>query len=391
MILPYHYKSFAFRLPLAVLALNIIGVLVINSAANQEMAIVGRQMMGTAIGITAMLVLCLIPYQKILDYAVPVFVVCCLMLLLVNIHGRIVGGARRWIVIPGLGQIQPSEFAKVGVVIFASWFLGKHEDSVNKSKFLMIFGGLMLIPVFLILSEPDLSTTIVVVVCILTMLFIAGLSYRRIGIALAAVLPFAVGFLVLLRHGMVPFLKPYQKKRILAFLDPANYADANFQQDNSIMAIGSGQLFGKGLNNNTLASVKNGNFLSEEQTDFIFAVIGEELGFLGCLLVIGLYAVVVYECFYIAGKAKNTEGRIICTGIGILIAFQGFSNIAVATGLFPNTGLTLPFISYGVSSLLSFYMGIGLVLNVGLQRTDRLVREDILPERSGVRGKNIYR
>ena len=149
------------------------------------------------------------------------------------------------------------------------------------------------------------------------------------------------------------------------------------------MAIGSGQLFGKGLNNNTLASVKNGNFLSEEQTDFIFAVIGEELGFIGCIIVIALYAAVVYECFYLAGKAKDLAGRLICTGLGMLIAFQGFSNIAVATGIFPNTGLTLPFISYGVSSLLSFYCGVGMVLNVGLQRTDPEVRDDrIVPEMS---------
>lgn len=381
MILPYHYKSFAFRLLFAVLGLNLIGLLVINSASNHDMAIVGRQLSGAAIGITAMLVLSLLPYQKLLRYAVPLYAGCCLLLLLVIVYGRIRGGARRWIVIPGLGQLQPSEFAKIGIILFAAWLLGKNLEALNKAHFLLVFSGLLMIPVFLIASEPDLSTTIVVLVCIFSMIFVAGLSYRWIGAALAVVLPFSLGFTALLQRGLVPFLKPYQVKRILAFLYPSRYADANLQQDNSIMAIGSGQLFGKGLNNNTLASVKNGNFLSEEQTDFIFAVIGEELGFLGCLLVILLYAVIVYECLYIAGKAKNAEGRIICVGFGVLIAFQGFSNIAVATGIFPNTGLTLPFISYGVSSLLSFYMGVGLVLNVGLQRTDRLVREEELPDK----------
>ncbi|MDQ0152302.1 rod shape determining protein RodA [Moryella indoligenes] len=381
MILPYHYKSFAFRLLFAVLGLNLIGLLVINSASNHDMAIVGRQLSGAAIGITAMLVLSLLPYQKLLRYAVPLYAGCCLLLLLVIVYGRIRGGARRWIVIPGLGQLQPSEFAKIGIILFAAWLLGKNLEALNKAHFLLVFSGLLMIPVFLIASEPDLSTTIVVLVCIFSMIFVAGLSYRWIGAALAVVLPFSIGFTALLQRGLVPFLKPYQVKRILAFLYPSSYADANLQQDNSIMAIGSGQLFGKGLNNNTLASVKNGNFLSEEQTDFIFAVIGEELGFLGCLLVILLYAVIVYECLYIAGKAKNAEGRIICVGFGVLIAFQGFSNIAVATGIFPNTGLTLPFISYGVSSLLSFYMGVGLVLNVGLQRTDRLVREEELPDK----------
>ena len=125
---------------------------------------------------------------------------------------------------------------------------------------------------------------------------------------------------------------------------------------------------GKGLNNNTLASVKNGNFLSEEHTDFIFAVIGEELGFKGSILVIVLYALIVLECIFLAQRSKDMAGRLICVGIASLLCVQSFTNIAVATGLFPNTGLPLPFISYGVSSLFSLYAGIGLVLNVGLQK-----------------------
>ena len=134
------------------------------------------------------------------------------------------------------------------------------------------------------------------------------------------------------------------------------------------MAIGSGMLQGKGLNNNTLASVKNGNFLSEEQTDFIFAVIGEELGFIGCIAVIVLIALTVYECLIMAARAKDLMGSLLCVGLASLLAFQSFANIAVATGILPNTGLPLPFISYGVSSLLSVYLGVGVVMNVGLQR-----------------------
>ena len=384
MVLPYHYKSFSLRLFVSVALLNILGILVINSATYNDTAVIGRQMTGAAIGAVLMFVICVIPYQKILNYAVPIFIACCVMLVLVNIYGRIVGGARRWIVLPAIGQVQPSEFAKTGIILFFAWFFGKNQESINKPQVLLLFTGLALIPVLLIASEPDLSTTIVVLVCILSMLFVAGISYKWIAASLAVILPFAAAFVVLLQHGMIPFLKDYQARRILAWIEPSKYADANLQQDNSIMAIGSGQLFGKGLNNNTLASVKNGNFLSEEQTDFIFAVIGEELGFIGCIVVLLLYAVVVYECLYLAGKAADLEGngkaadlegKVICTGMGVLIAFQGFANIAVATGIFPNTGLTLPFISYGVSSLLSFYCGIGLVLNAGLQRTGREVRK----------------
>ena len=144
-----------------------------------------------------------------------------------------------------------------------------------------------------------------------------------------------------------------------------------YQQDNSIIAIGSGGLNGKGLFNTTIASVKNGNFLSEEQTDFIFAVIGEELGFRGCVIVIVLFLLIIYECLLIAARAKDMSGRLLCAGMATLIAFQAFANIAVATGIFPNTGLPLPFISYGSSSLISIFIGMGLVLNVGLQRETR--------------------
>lgn len=371
-------RVFSFRLLFAVCALNVIGILAINSATNQNMSYVGRQAAGMVLGIAVIALLCFVPYQKLLRYAVPVFVFCAILLLMVRFFGKSVNGAKRWIVLPALGQVQPSEFAKIGVAMFFSWLLGKNYEGINQPRFLLLFAAFAMIPIGLISSEPDLSTTIVVAVSIAAMLFAAGISYRWIGLALLVAVPFAVSTVFLLKRGMVPFLKEYQVRRILAFLYPAQYADANWQQDNSIMAIGSGQLFGKGLNNNTLASVKSGNFLSEEQTDFIFAVIGEELGFVGCLLVLLLYAILVYECYYLAGKARDMEGRILCTGVGTLIAFQGFSNIAVATGIFPNTGLTLPFISYGVSSLLAFYVQIGLVLNVGLQRRD-IYREDDMP------------
>lgn len=176
--------------------------------------------------------------------------------------------------------------------------------------------------------------------------------------------------LYLAQFEIIPFIEKYQAQRILAklFNDSSKYADLNRQQNVSMMAIGSGQLWGKGLNTDTLSSVKNGNFLSEEQTDFIFAVIGEELGFVRCVAIIALFALLVWECIWMANRAKDTEGKLICIGMATLIAFQSFANIAVATGIFPNTGLPLPFISSGLSSLLSIYIGMGIVLNVGLQR-----------------------
>ena len=163
-------------------------------------------------------------------------------------------------------------------------------------------------------------------------------------------------------------MEQYQQNRILAWLYPEEYeSEEAYQQLNSVMAIGSGQLTGKGYNNDATTSVKNGNFILEPQTDFIFAIIGEELGFVGCCVVIILLLLIVIRCITIGMKARNAAGRIICGGVAALVGIQSFINISVATMLFPNTGISLPFVSYGQTSVICFYMGIGFVLNVGLQ------------------------
>lgn len=368
MLFDYEFRNFNYRLFLYVLLLNILGVLVIRSATNQDMTVVGKQIMGIVVGMAIVIGLSLIDYHRILSFSPVIYILCFCGLVAVLVFGRNVGGATRWLVLPFIGQIQPSEFVKIGLIIFFSWFFSKNQEKLNQVKTLAAAAGLFAVLVLLILDQPDLSTSLVTVVVFICILFVAGLSYRWIAGGLAVLIPCGALFIYLLQYNMVPFLKDYQARRILAFVNKAKFAEANLQQDNSIMAIGSGMLSGKGLNNNTLASVKNGNFLSEEQTDFIFAVIGEELGFIGCTLVILMIALVVYELLGMAARAKDMSGRLICVGLAALIAFQSFSNIAVATGVFPNTGLPLPFISYGVSSLISIYLGIGVALNVGLQK-----------------------
>jgi rod shape determining protein RodA len=200
-------------------------------------------------------------------------------------------------------------------------------------------------------------------------MYVGGLSYRFIGRVLIIAIPLVVILLSIVVQPEQKLLDEYQQKRILAWLEPEKYAsDEAYQQNNSVMAIGSGQLTGKGLNNNTTTSVKNGNFILEPQTDFIFAIIGEELGFLGCCFVIALLLLIVIQCILIGLRSQDLVGRIISCGVGSLIGIQTFINIAVATQVFPNTGIPLPFVSYGLTSLLSLYLGIGLVLNVGLQQ-----------------------
>ena len=278
------------------------------------------------------------------------------------------GGATRWIQVTSSFKFQPSEFCKILLIIFFAGFFMKYKDQLNTWKTILLSLILAGIPLVLIVKEPDLSTTIATTMIFIILLFVAGLSYKIVAGVLALGVPVGIIGVVLIMKQALP-LKPYQYKRIMSWLQPSNpaYADDSYQQQNSIIAIGSGQLWGKGLNNSSITSLKNGDFISEPQTDFIFAVIGEELGFIGCLVVIVLLLLIVFECILIAKNAKDLGGRLICCGMAALIGFQSFINICVTTGLMPNTGLPLPFVSYGLTSLMSLFIGLGLVLNVGLQ------------------------
>lgn len=367
----YNFRNYNIRLLFSVLALNLIGVLVINSAVAGDQSYISRQMIGLFGGLAIAVILSLIDYRYILKFSIVIYVACVAILLAVLLAGQLGGqggGSRRWITLPVIGRFQPSEFVKIGLIVVFSWFLNKNQEKIDHPFTLATAALLAAIPLLLIMEQPDLSTSIVIVVMILCLIYISGISYKWILGALAVGIPGISLILYLAQINMLPFLESYQVNRILAFINPGKYADLNLQQDNSKMAIGSGQLYGKGLYNDTAISVKNGNFLSEEHTDFIFSVIGEELGFVGCMVVLALYLIFVFECFRMAGKAKDMAGKLICTGMAALIGFQAFTNIAVATGVFPNTGLPLPFISYGVSSLVSLYIGVGLCLNVGLQQ-----------------------
>lgn len=359
-------KNYNFILMFCIIILSAIGVLAINSATNGQASLVRKQIYGALFGIAMMVAVSFIDYHTILRFSIIIYIGCCALLVMVLVYGLISHGARRWITLPVIGQFQPSEFVKVGLVIFFADYFGRNEEKKERYNIMLPAMGLALIPIVLILLEPDTSTTIILLIELACMFFVAGLSYKFILIVLAIIIPVAAAFLLLVKNGMMDFLGDYRIGRIMAFFDKSGYVDENLQQNNSVMAIASGKLWGKGLNNTGLESVKNGNFLAEEQTDFIFAVIGEEMGFVGSVAVILLFALTVFLCLRMARKSADIQGRVICTGVGMLLAAQSFTNIAVATGLFPNTGLPLPFISSGVSSLVSMYFGIGIVLSVGL-------------------------
>lgn len=364
--LHYSLKDYKFSLVILVLILSIFGVFMVRSARADYM---NNQIMGVILGLIAMAVISLIDYKWILSLYWPLYIINLILLAAIWIPGLgvNVNGATRWLNL-GFIQFQPSDMTKILMILFFAKFLADREEKINTPKLILQAVGLILPSLALIYKQPNLSTTICVVALFCVLLFLAGLSYKFVGTVLAVTVPLIALFLFIAVQPNQPILQDYQQERILAWLEPEKYADdESYQQLNSVMAIGSGQLSGKGYNNDETNSVKNGNFVLEPQTDFIFAIIGEELGFVGCCAVIFLILLIVIDCILIGLKAKDTGGRIICGGMAALIGIQSFINISVATLILPNTGLSLPFVSYGLTSVVCFFMGIGFVLNVGLQ------------------------
>ncbi len=363
MLKQYKLRNYNFRLVLYVVALSVIGILVIGSARE---SVQNKQIMGLFLGVFAMIFISVLDYSFLLRFSWLFYIGNIGLLILVQVIGQNTKGSARWISIAGI-RFQPSELSKIIMILFFAYFFMKFEEQLNTVR--VLAGSFILVGVTLILikTQPDLSTTIVTALIFATLLFIAGLSYKIVLSVLAVSVPSVIIFISLILQPGQKILDGYQYRRIMAWLQPEKYADAAYQQLNSKMAIGSGQLWGKGLYNSQVTSVKNGNFISEPHTDFIFAIVGEELGFIGSVVVILLLLFIVLECVFTARKAKDLSGTLICSGMAALIGFQGFVNICVATGLMPNTGLTLPFVSYGLTSLVSLFMGIGFVLNVGLQ------------------------
>ena len=367
----FKIKYYNWRLLIWVFALSAIGVLVIGSAVPGA-GYQSKQMLGLAGSLVFMFILSIINYNSLLKLHWLVYAACIGLLGIVLLFGKEVNGATRWFRITDSISVQPSEFAKILMIVFWAWLFGHKPDFLHKWRNFFIACGLTAVPLLLIVSEPDLSTTILTTCLFIVSLFIAGISYKKVGIILAVVVPLAVGLLIYIQTPNQKLLKPYQLKRIMAFVNPDEYADDRYQQDNSVLAIGSGQLTGKGLYNDSTESVKNGNYIVEPQTDFIFAIIGEELGFAGSLTVLILIMLIVAECVICGSRAPNLSGRIICFGVASIFVFQTFINVGVATELLPNTGIPLPIVSYGLSSLVSVYAGIGLVLSVEISRKTAL-------------------
>ena len=366
MIKQYKLRFYNFRLVLFLVAISAIGIILVGSARDDLRS---KQLIGVIMGLLIMTALSLLDYSWISNFQWILYGVNIVLLLIVRLFGDSANGAARWVDF-GFIRFQPTELSKIIIILFFARFFMDHEEDLNTPKTLAKSVLLLAVPLFLILEQPDLKNTLMMLAVFCILIYIAGLSYKIIGGTVLILVPLIIIFLSIVVQPNQKLIKDYQRNRIMSFLYPENdeYSDDIQQQNNSKTAIASGELIGKRLSgSDEVTSVNKGNFVSENQTDFIFAVAGEEYGFLGCSLIILLLLAISIECVRMGLRAKDLSGKIICCGMASVVALQSFLNISVATGIAPNTGTPLPFVSYGLTSLVSLYIGMGLVLNVGLQ------------------------
>lgn len=352
-------KELDLMLLFATIALSVIGLVVLYSAYGGNIKPILTQLFATILGFIIILVLCTIDLDFIKRSYLGVYGVMIALLLLTLVFGRGLDewGAKSWVYI-GSFSFQPSEIAKVGIIFSLAAFLDKHKFDINDKLTLLKVIAMAGLPIGLILLQPDFGTAMVYVFFVSAMIFIAGISWKWIGIfaGIAAI----VGFFVLTN------LSGYRLDRIENFLDPSrDTSGSNWQQQQGLIAIGSGMLTGRGYLKGTQSQY---GYIPEKETDFIFSVLAEELGFLGAIIVIALFAIVIMRLVIIAKSSRNTFITIMLTGIAGLLFIHIFENIAMTIGLMPVTGIPLPFFSYGGTFQLISLINIGLALSASMQK-----------------------
>ncbi len=361
--------SFDFLLVVLVAALVIFGIIAISSATRTNIyGFQGEsvsQIIWFITGLLLMFFAAFVDYHLICGLWIPIYIVNIVLLVIVLMFGS-GDGVSRWIF-----GLQPSEFAKIFIIICLAKFIDKSSEKIDNISVLLSVAVLTAVPFILIKVQPSLSASMVILAIALIMVFCGGLNRTYILICLGVVIPLGIILFIDImseEHFILSkFLDDYQISRLVSFLstDVTSADPTLYQTKNSIWAIGSGGLKGKGLYNGTINQL---NYLPESHNDFIFSVIGEEFGFMGCMGVLILLFLIISKCIFTGINAADNLGRLLSCGVAGMIAFQAFVNIGVATGVLPNTGMPLPFVSYGGSSLWANMIGIGLVLNVGMNK-----------------------
>ena len=370
------FESFDFLLVILILAVTAAGVMVIGSATRINLGYdrdsFYTQIIWASTGFALMLAAAFVDYNFICKFYIPVYVVNIFLLVLVLILARTTRGVDRWLKIGSFG-IQPSEFAKIFLIIFLAKFIDKKKERINNILVFLVSIALITLPAALIFIQPSLSACAVVAMIGAFMMYAGGLSYKKILITLVVVLP-AIAFIYFDLKSETPLIVDkiflgkyyYQFERFMLSINPEFDPEKYRQTQNSLHAIGSGMLTGKGLFN---GPVNQAGYIYSAYSDFVLAVVGEEFGFVGCAALLLLMLLIIAKCMLIAGGAPDMCGRLIASGVAFMLFIQTFVNVGVATDLMPNTGMPFPFISYGGSSMWINMVAVGLVLNVKMSKS----------------------
>ena len=353
------YFHVDWALVVALLALCGMGILMIYSATQSSAPrLYISQLYALGLGGVALVVMLAIDYRTLADRSHLIYLAVLGLLVYVLFFGVVRGGARRWIPL-GVFNLQPSEFARMAVALALAKYFGENRRGSLTVTDLAIAGGLALLPVLLIIRQPDLGTAVTIIPVYLAIAYVAGLPTRILAVAaIVAVLAAPVAWKFV--------LKDYQRQRVLTFVDPSkDTRGAGYQQIQARITTGSGGLWGKGFMKGTQGQLR---FLPVAHNDFIFSVWGEEQGFAGVIVALGLYLFVIIRSLDAARLAKDRLGAYLVIGILAGFTFQVLYNISMSAGLAPVKGLTLPLMSYGGSSLIATLAGFGLILNVRMRR-----------------------
>ncbi len=347
---------------LITLSIITIGNLMVYSATHMyddPYKFLQRQLLYTVLGLTIAVSLIFFDYNRLRQFIVHFYLVNIFLLIVVFFVGREVFGSTRWIPL-GFFNLQPSELAKLVLIITFGEFLADRKGNIRELKDWLIVAAHIGAPMFLIMLQPDLGTSLVLLAIMLGMLSVSGLRLRQ-GAAI-----FSIGLLTVFTVLKFGLLKDYQIERILVFMDPSiDPTGVGYNLKQSKIAIGSGGLFGKGLFSGTQSSL---GFLPVRYADFIFSVVAEELGFFGAIILLLLFLALILKCISTARSSGNLFGSLMAVGIGSMWLFQVFVNVGMAMGMLPVTGIPLPFMSYGGSSMMVNMMCVGLLANIYAHR-----------------------
>jgi len=335
------------------------GLLVLYSAGDQNMALVQRQALRLGIAFAVMIMVAQLAPRQLRFWSPWLYGIGILLLVAVLIIGDIGKGAQRWLDL-GVVRFQPSEMVKLAVPMMLAWFLGRRPLPLNRTQ-LAVAIVLTALPAALIIKQPDLGTSLLVAAAGIAVIFFAGMSWRLITVS---VLIGGIGLgAILSKPDLLDYvLRPYQKQRVLTFLSPEqDPLGAGYHIIQSKIAIGSGGIYGKGWLNGTQSHLE---FLPERHTDFIFAVLAEELGLVGVIVLLTLYLFVILRGLYIAVQAQDTFSRLLAGAITLVFFVYLFVNIGMVTGLMPVVGVPLPLISYGGTSLVTIMAGFGILMSI---------------------------